>query len=171
MSTILVFEVDAAGNFRGDVPLHEGQMSPDSWTRDRPMQPAYSPRYVQYQRDTSTGQCFGGVWEDPGAPLPEDLARVALQRARDSLISGVQGYLDTLARSIGYDSILSLCTYASSSNPHFQAQGQAGVALRDQCWAIGQQITADVLSGVRPVPALQEVLDELPAPAWLVAPQ
>lgn len=166
MSVILVFEIDLSGDFLGDIPLHDGQLSPESWTRDRPMQPAFSPRYVRYERDQETGQCYGGVWEDPGAPLPEDLQRLAFQRAQDSLTSGVQEYLDTLARSRGYDGILSLCTYASSTVPAFAAEGQAGVALRDGCWEVGHRITDQVLSGAREIPSLAQVLDELPAPSW-----
>ncbi len=62
--------------------------------------------------------------------------------------------------------ILSLCTYATSTNPKFQAEGQAGVVLRDGCWEVGHRIAAEVFSGAREVPTLEQVLAELPAPVW-----
>jgi hypothetical protein len=95
-----------------------------------------------------------------------DKAAALFEQAHSALIFGVQEYLDTLARSRGYDSILSLCTYASSGNAEFAAEGQAGVNLRDGCWVVGHQIAADVLAGTRTMPTLPEVLDELPSPGW-----
>ena len=46
----------------------------------------------------------------------------------------VQAHLDAVAKSKGYDSILSACTYAGYANP-FQEEGQAFTKWRGDVWA------------------------------------
>jgi len=76
----------------------------------------------------------------------------------------VQSYLDTTAQERGYDGILSLCTYATSSNDKFKLEGQAGVIWRDAVWTKCYEILAEVQAGTREVPT--DIISELPVMNW-----
>ena len=89
-----------------------------------------------------------------------------LVSTKSRLTSAIQSMLDETAKERGYDSILSLCTYATSTAAKFAAEGQAGVSWRDEVWAKGYAILADVESGARAIPTVDEFLAELPNFAW-----
>lgn len=79
--------------------------------------------------------------------------------------------LDDFAATRGYDSILSLCTYAASPNPVFQAEGIYGVTARDSTWEKLYEIMAEVETGTRPLPAsYDDIAAEMPVLEWPVAP-
>lgn len=100
----------------------------------------------------------------------EALAKDAEVKAKvlvDSIVQQVQLRLDTFAKTKNYDGILSACTYATSVNPKFKAEGQYCVEARDNTWAILYQILEDVQAGIRPAPsAYQDIEPELPILAW-----
>lgn len=96
--------------------------------------------------------------ETPSEPTQEDI----LKTMRDA----IQNYLDAKPQERLYDGILSLCTYATSTNPKFAAEGQAGVVWRDACWAKGYEIMVGVQAGTRPIPTVDELLSELPVFHW-----
>ena len=91
-------------------------------------------------------------------PSPEEILK--------TMQDAIQSHMDTKARERNYDGILSLCTYATSTNPKFAAEGQAGVIWRDACWAKGYEIMAEAQAGTREIPTVDELLAELPAFTW-----
>lgn len=83
-----------------------------------------------------------------------------------ALTDEIQQHLDATARTHSYDGILSLCTYATSPNPKFAAEGQAAVVWRDACWTVGYQILAECQAETRAIPTPEELIAELPAMVW-----
>ena len=105
---------------------------------------------------------MGSINVKSAAVLQEEF----LASTKSQLISAIQSMLDEKAKERGYDSILSLCTYATSPNKKFADEGQAGVSWRDEVWAKGFTILADVEGGERAIPTVDELLAELPDFAW-----
>jgi len=89
-----------------------------------------------------------------------------LASTKSRLTSVIQSTLDEKAQERGYDSILSLCTYATSTAAKFAAEGQAGIVWRDEVWAKGYSILAGVEAGTRSIPTANELLAELPDFVW-----
>ena len=113
----------------------------------------------------ATGQSYMEEYEIPD-PTPEEIAAqqaAEQERIKNELTAAVQAHLDAKAKEKNYDDILSLCTYATSTDPVFSAEGQAGVEWRDAVWAKCYQVLGDVLAGTRPVPTKEELITELPA--------
>ena len=79
-------------------------------------------------------------------------------------IAEVQFYLDSTAQERGYDGILSLCSYATSKNPKFGKEGQAGVEWRDAVWSKCYEILEEVQAGTRTAPT--DIISELPIFTW-----
>jgi len=89
------------------------------------------------------------------------------QKLRADIVTKTQARLDNFASSRNYAGMLSLCTYATSTNAKFAAEGQYGVQARDETWAKLYEILAEVEAGTRPVPTgYAEIEPELPALAW-----
>ena len=93
-------------------------------------------------------------------PLPADPPTI------DDFTHAVQAHLDGFARTRNYDGILSAATYATSTVPKFQAEGQYAVEARDATWAKCYEILAAVEGGTRPMPTMGELIAELPVLTW-----
>lgn len=87
---------------------------------------------------------------------------------KQQLESFVQKVLDEKARERNYDSILSLCSYATSLNPKFQAEAQSAVEWRDNVWETCYTLLEEVEAGTREVPTEDELLALLPTLTWEV---
>ncbi|MEN1835479.1 hypothetical protein AAIM60_21605 [Pseudomonas lijiangensis] len=80
------------------------------------------------------------------------------------LRNGIQNHMDTVAEAAGYDDIRSAITYADEpSEPRFQAEGQAFRAWRSLVWAYCYKQIDAVKANARDIPALEELIYELPA--------
>jgi hypothetical protein len=95
-----------------------------------------------------------------------DMVLLKSSSPKQMMIDAIQAYLDTEAQAHFYDGILSLCSYATSTNTKFGPEGQAGVVWRDACWATGYAIMAAVEAQTRTIPTIEELLAEMPAMVW-----
>lgn len=82
------------------------------------------------------------------------------------LKSAVQTHMDAAVQARNYDGILSCCSYASSTDPAFAAEGSAALLWRDSVWRHCYQVLADHQAGLRPAPSAEELIAELPALTW-----
>jgi hypothetical protein len=86
---------------------------------------------------------------------------------QQEIVDATQQRLDDFAATRNYDGILSLCTYATSTVPKFQTEGQYGVEARDATWAKLYEMLAEVQAGTRPMPTgYADVEPELPVLEW-----
>jgi hypothetical protein len=99
-----------------------------------------------------------GVEPLPATPAP-------LPQVPDYKVA-VQAMLDAKAREREYDGILSATTYATSTLPRFQAEGQACVAWRDAVWSKCYELMEQVDTGALAQPTVDELLAMLPAMEW-----
>jgi hypothetical protein len=82
------------------------------------------------------------------------------------LTDGVQNYMDATVQTRGYDNIHTACTYVSSTDEVFKAEGTACLAWRDSVWRTCYNILDEVKAGKRAIPTLEEVIAELPVLVW-----
>ena len=94
------------------------------------------------------------------------LAKATVESTKNHVVKAVQKHLDDVARSKNYDGILSLCTYATSLDPIFSKEGQAGVVFRDDAWRYCYKVLGDVTLGYREMPTIEQLLLELPEMVW-----
>jgi hypothetical protein len=105
---------------------------------------------------------------------PEEAAEIearqveAAKPAVPQYVAAVQAMLDAKAQERHYDNILSACTYATSTNAKFQAEGQACVEWRDAVWAECYALMDKVMSHMQPQPSVEELLAMLPPMVWPV---
>ena len=115
-----------------------------------------------------SGQGWEVTWAVRNKTTEEAAAyQLAVQ---NDIVVGAQKRLDDFARTRNYDGILSACTYATSTVPKFQSEGQYCVTARDATWATLYQILADIQAGTRPMPTgYDDVAGELPVLTWPTA--
>jgi len=110
-----------------------------------------------------------GQWtlvDIPEPPAIPEISPKTNEQLMAEIVAAVQLRLDTTAQQKGYDNIFTLISYVDSTNPTFQAEGQAGLIWRDACWVKCLEIKNAVLAETRPMPTVEQVLSEMPVFAW-----
>lgn len=133
---------------------------------------------------TYTATPLGGVVRDSdGAYIPQDpkntdwitylawaslgntatVPQVSPASLQASLVSTVQGIMDTKAQGYGYDSVTTAVTYADEpAVPKFQSEGQAFRSWRSSVWAACYAYLAQVQAGTKAFPMAADLPGLLP---------
>ena len=134
-------------------------------------EPPYDPLTHRVRQVTPVK--IGEKWQQAWEVYELDAKTIAANQASDNqrilneCVSNTQKRLDDFAKTRNYDGILSLCTYATSLNPKFKAEGQYGVEARDATWAKLYDMLSEVEAGTRPKPAgYADIENELPLLDW-----
>lgn len=144
--------------------------APFAWVH-RTAQPAYDEvsQGIEELEPTEVNGQWEQQWRvfDLSADLFDANTKEQQRKLTSSIVEQTQNRLDDFARTRSYDGILSACTYATSSVPKFQAEGQYCVVARDETWATLYTILAEVEAGVYPMPtSFADIEPELPALVW-----
>lgn len=135
-----------------------------------PVRPVDRPAVTSAQRvDEGDPAQVDGVWTQVWIVRDATAEEIAADQAAlfRSVVNKTQSRLDAFARTRSYDGIQSACTYATSTVPRFQAEGQYCVEARDATWAKLYEMLAEVRAGTRPVPSgFSDVEPGLPALTW-----
>ncbi|MES2587022.1 MAG: hypothetical protein V4536_08895 [Pseudomonadota bacterium] len=77
--------------------------------------------------------------------------------------SAAQNLLDSVAKSWGYDSVVSAASYASSTNAQFKAEALALITWRDEVWGSAYALLASIEGGKKSAPkSVDDFLAGLP---------
>lgn len=129
--------------------------------------PYYDPA-TQF-REHGPALLIDGVWTQNYIvrDLIDDEFVANAARIKNEIKFATQQRLDAFAQTREYDGILSACTYATSVNAKFAAEGQYCVEARDATWSQLYVIMTGVEAGERPMPAsYYDIEAELPSLEW-----
>ena len=123
----------------------------------------YASQFVECGDDVQAGWfVVDGEFLAELPPVPKTPEQI-----KQEITDAVSVRLDSFAKSRNYDSILSACTYATSSVEQFAKEGQYCVNMRDATWAKLYQIMQEVEAGIRPMPTgYDDIESELPTLVW-----
>jgi hypothetical protein len=130
--------------------------------------PEYDAVYYKLVEDVPTN--VNGVWTQNWSVLPCSVEEVAqnIITAKANLQAAVQNRLDSFAQTRNYNSMLSCCTYATSTNQKFQQEAQYCVQARDAHWGVCYVVLEQFEAGERPIPTVTELLSLMPTLEWPV---
>ena len=102
---------------------------------------------------------LGSLWDGTAFVPDPEVTKQELQAA-------VQAHLDTTVQTRNYNGILSCCSYATSTDTTFAAEGTAALAWRDAVWRHCYDVLAEYEAGTRPLPTAEALIAELPVLNW-----
>ena len=85
---------------------------------------------------------------------------------QQQLKQAVQTYMDGAVQERDYDDLIAACSYASSTDHIFAAEGIACMKWRDAVWRKYFDVLAEVDAGTREFPTAEEMIAELPVLEW-----
>ena len=94
--------------------------------------------------------------------IPEPTQEEINAQTQAQLTNAVQNVLDSEAQKLGYDSCLSVCSYADTGVSKFDDEGKAFRSWRSEVWEKCYEILNAVLEGKRNIPTEEELISELP---------
>ena len=113
------------------------------------------------------------AWYDliEGTPVNNTQVWTLSKHSKDRIISSVstilRGQMDEFAKKRGYDNMLSACSYATSTNATYAAEGQHCVNTRDQQWSTLYALFDQIDSGAIEMPtSVDEFVKLLPTMQW-----
>ena len=78
----------------------------------------------------------------------------------------IELYMTKVVQTRNYRDIHTAASYVNSTNPTVAREGAACNKWRDDVWNKCYAILAEVKTGIRPIPTLEEVIAELPKLDW-----
>jgi hypothetical protein len=133
--------------------------------------------FIEHNRDTHKlvscepkevdGVVYGMEAVELSADELQAIMKSKVAKVKAEITQAVQQRLDAFAQTRNYDSILSACTYASSTVPQFSYEGQQCIDLRDATWGALYDIMRGVETGSRAMPpGYSDIEAELPVCEW-----
>lgn len=126
---------------------------------------------VQVQ-DNGNGQ-FIAYWDvDVLGPQPteqdvlDQMPIVHLQYVQNQVEDNIRTLIENKPLERGYDNLMTLTSYTTSSNPQWKAEADAFIAWRDAVFAYAYQMLADVQAQLIPTPSLEDFMAGVPALTW-----
>ncbi len=122
--------------------------------------------YRQALRDVQRQPDFPFDIDWPTEPVGDPWSVAQQTTLQQAVEIAAQKRLDDFARTRGYRDIASACSYANSTDPQFNLEGNYCVTARDTTWRTLYTLVAAVEQGQRPMPTFEEAMSELPELVW-----
>lgn len=86
--------------------------------------------------------------------------------AQSDYVKAITAHIEIVAKSRGYDSAQSICSYVASANQAWATEAAAFIAWRDAVWSYVYQQLVAVQSQQRTQPTPAALIAELPLIGW-----